>query len=589
MLGKSKVFGVSTCLVAHLLRPVSGHPFEGLHYPPPVTPAVTERFTNQLGAVACEAEICSTIGVNLLRLGGSAADAMVGAVLCVGTVSMYHSGIGGGGFMLIRSPDDSLKGNQSSPYEFIDFRETAPAAATEDMFSQNVNASMYGGQASGVPGELRGLEYLHSSYGRLPWSAVVQPAIRLARSGFPVNQDLAKFMRTTYSDSEEESFLVSDPAWSIDFAPSGSLLKLGEKMTRKRYADLLEAVAQHGADAFYKGPNADALIKALQQQGGIMTADDLRNYTVVARKPSQIEYRGGKITSGSAPSSGAVALAAMKILEGYDFLGNKSRTNESTHLVDEAMKFAYGMRAELGDPSFMENMTNFQTHMVSADTAREVRYKISDRPLGLEVYNARGLESLDTPGTSHLVAMDSTGLAISLTTTINLNFGSRLMVPETGLVMNNEMNDFSIPGQSNAFGYIPNSANYIRPGKRPLSSISTSIVERPDGGVSLVTGSAGGSRIITATLQVMLNVLDKNMSVFDALAEPRMHDQLVPQEVRFEYTFDNSTVAYMQQIGCNVTWVQPGQSTAQALMRLKNGGFEASGEPRQANSGGFAT
>ncbi|KAF4472220.1 gamma-glutamyltransferase [Fusarium albosuccineum] len=576
---------VLSALLSLVAQGVYAHPYPS-HYPPATSPAHSAHFTDKLGAVACENEICSTIGINVLRSGGNAADAMVATVFCVGTVAMYHSGIGGGGFMLVHK---STGRHGGSPYEFIDFRETAPGAAKEDMFKENVNASLYGGQASGVPGELRGLEHLHKNYGRLPWADLVKPAINVARYGFPVHADLVKFMKTTYTKSENESFLVTDPAWSIDFAPSGSLLKLGEKITRKRYADFLEEIALHGPDVFYEGAFAEATIKALKEKDGIMTTADLKNYSVVVREPSQINYRGGKITSGSAPSSGAVAATVMNILSGYDFIGDSSRVNESTHLIDEAMKFGYGMRTELGDPSFLKGLTEYQKQMMSNGTAKEVRSKITGKPLQLKDYDPNGLESLDTPGTSHLVAMDNSGLAISLTTTVNLIFGSRVMVPETGVVMNDEMNDFSIPGESNAFGYIPSEANFIRPGKRPLSSISTSIVERPDGTVSLVTGSAGGSRIITATLQVMLNVLEKNMTAHDALAAPRLHDQLVPQQITFEYAFDNSTVAYLKEIGCNVTWVAPGQSTAQALRRLVNGSFDAAGEPRQPNSGGFAT
>lgn len=442
---------------------------------------------------------------------------------------------------------------------------------------------------SGVPGELRGLEHLHKNYGRLPWSTLVKPAIRIARYGFPVNEDLDRFMKSTYTTNSNESFLVTDPTWAIDFAPAGKLLTLGEKITRKRYAKTLEAIAERGVNVFYEGPIAKATIKALKEQDGIMTLADLKNYSVAVREPNQIEYKGGKITGGTAPSSGAVGLAALKILEEYDFIGDATRVNESTHLLDEAMKFSYGMRTKLGDPSFVDGMTEYQKQMISEETAEAVRAKITDRALNLSAYDPDGLESLETPGTSHVVAMDSSGLAISLTTTINLIFGSRVMVPETGVIMNNEMNDFSIPGSSNAFGFIPSEANFIRPGKRPLSSISTTIVERANGIVSLVTGSAGGSRIITATLQVVLNVLEKNMTTHEALAEPRIHDQLVPQQVAFEYTFDNSTVAYMKEIGNNVTWVALGRSTAQALRLLENGTFEAAGEPRQVNSGGFAT
>ncbi|KAF7551243.1 hypothetical protein G7Z17_g5165 [Cylindrodendrum hubeiense] len=556
------------------------------YYPPATVPSVSKKFTDKLGAVACEAEECSTIGIDILRKGGSAADAIVGTVFCVGTIGMYHSGIGGGGFTLVHK--GSKKGKKSS-YEFIDFREEAPAAATEDMYTEDSDLSLYGGQASGIPGELRGLEHLHKNYGRLPWSTLVKPAIDIARYGFPVNADLDKFMKTTYTTYQNESFLLTDPTWAIDFAPKGKLLTLGDKITRKRYAKTLEAIAKGGADAFYEGHIARATIKALKEQDGIMTMADLKNYSVVVREPNQISYKGGKITGGTAPSSGAVGLAVMKILEGYEGIGDATQVNKSTHLLDEALKFSYGMRTNLGDPSFVDGMTEYQKQMVSEETAEAVRAKITDRALNLSAYDPAGLESLETPGTSHIVVMDKSGLAISLTTTINLIFGSRLMVPETGVIMNNEMNDFSIPGSSNAFGYIPSEANYIRPGKRPLSSISTTIVERANGIVSLVTGSAGGSRIITATLQVLLNVLEKNMTAPEALAEPRLHDQMVPQRVEFEYTYDNSTVAYMKEIGNNVTWVALGRSTAQALRLLENGTFEAAGEPRQFNSGGYAT
>ncbi|KAG5804015.1 hypothetical protein H9Q74_011295 [Fusarium xylarioides] len=553
-----------------LIAQAHGQPCD-VKYPPQTKPVETRQFSNSRGAVACENEICSTIGINILRQGGNAADAMVATVLCVGTVGMYHSGIGGGGFMLIHKPDGK---NESVPYEFVDFRETAPAAATENMFKNNVNASIYGGQASGVPGELRGLEHLHKNYGHLPWSKLVQPAIDVARYGFPVNNDTLKYMKMTYSKTENESFLFSDPAWAIDFAPNGRLLKFGEKLTRKRYADTLETIAAKGAGAFYEGPIADATIRTLKEQKGIMTTDDLKNYTVAIREPSQINYRGGKVTSGSAPSSGAVVAAALNILDGYDFLGDPKRVNDSAYLLDEAFKFGYGMRSNLGDPTFVKGLIEYQSQMYSNDTAQEIRGKLHGRALEVKDYDPKGLESLDTPGTSHVVTMDNSGLAISLTSTINLNFGSHVIIPETG---------------SNAFGFIPSEANFIKPGKRPLSSISTTIVEGPDGKVSLVTGSAGGSRIITATVQVVLNALEKNMTVRDALAAPRLHDQLEPRQVTFEYAYDNSTVAYLNEIGNNVTWIAPGQSTAQALRRLLDGTFEAAGEPRQANSGGFST
>ncbi|KAI0149626.1 gamma-glutamyltranspeptidase [Hypoxylon sp. NC0597] len=531
----------------------------------------------RLGAVASENAVCSKIGTSLLQAGGNAADALVGTVFCVGVTGMYHSGIGGGGFMLVRGSDGK--------YEFIDFRETAPAAAFQDMYNNNTDLSLYGGLASGVPGELRGLEYLHRNYGRLSWASVMAPAIKLAREGFEVTEDLVKYMNSVTNGS----FLTDDPAWAIDFAPKGYLVRRGETLTRKRYADTLEVIAREGPDAFYTGAIAKATIAALQKANGTMTLDDLRNYTVAIRRPAKIEYRGYKLTSVSAPASGAVALSTLKIVDGYNGFGDPASINLTTHRLDEAMKFAYGQRSKLGDPFFVEGLDEYQDSMLTDETAAEIRSKISDSSTqNVSYYDPEGLESLETPGTSHIVTADHTGLAVSLTTTINLLFGSRVIVPETGVIMNNEMNDFSVPGSSNAFGYIPSPENFIRPGKRPLSSISGTIVETPEGKLYFVIGSAGGSRIITATIQNIHHVIDQNFTTAEALAAPRLHDQLVPAQVSFEYAYDNSTVAYMKSLGYNVSWVAPGQSTAQGLRLLPNGTFEAAGEPRQINSGGYA-
>ncbi|KAI1414187.1 gamma-glutamyltranspeptidase [Hypoxylon sp. FL1857] len=532
----------------------------------------------RLGAVASENAVCSKIGTSLLQAGGNAADALVGTVFCIGVTAMYHSGIGGGGFMLVRGSDGK--------YEFIDFRETAPAAAFQDMYNNNTDLSLYGGLASGVPGELRGLEYLHRNYGQLSWAAVMAPAIKLAREGFEVTEDLVNYMSSVTPNG---NFLIDDPAWAIDFAPNGYLVRRGETLTRKRYADTLEVIAREGPDAFYTGAIAKATIAAVQKANGTMTLGDLRNYAVAIRQPAEIKYRGYKLTSVSAPASGAVTLSTLKIVDGYDDFGDPAAINLTTHRLDEAMKFAYGQRSKLGDPFFVEGLDEYQDSMLTDETAAEIRSKISDfSTQNVSYYDPDGLESLETPGTSHVVAADKTGLAVSITTTINLLFGSQVIVPETGVIMNNEMNDFSVPGSSNAFGYIPSPENYVRPGKRPLSSISGTIVETPEGKLYFVIGSAGGSRIITATVQNIHHVIDQNFTTAEALAAPRLHDQLVPAEVSFEYAYDNSTVAYMQSLGCNVTWIAPGESTAQGLRLLPNGTFEAAGEPRQINSGGFA-
>ncbi|KAJ8133460.1 hypothetical protein O1611_g174 [Lasiodiplodia mahajangana] len=531
------------------------------------------------GAIASENSQCSQIGIEMLESGGNAADAMVGTVFCVGVVNIMHSGIGGGGFMLVRSDNGT--------YEFIDFRETAPAAAFENMFTKNTDASLYGGLASGIPGELRGLEYLHKHYGRLPWAHVMSPAIKLARYGFRVNEDLVKAINKT----SPTDFLTRDPAWAIDFAPNGRLIRVNETITRRRYADVLEAISERGADVFYSGPIANATITALQGKGGTMTLEDLRDYSVVIRKPSNITYRGYKITSCGAPAGGSVVLSILNIVQGYGNFGSPLERNLSTHRLDEAIKFAYGERTNLGDPSYVSDVLQYQDSMLSAKTASEIRAKISDGKThaNISYYDPEGIESLNSHGTSYMATADHTGLAISLTTTINTLFGSRVMVPETGVAMNNEMNDFSIPGSSNVYGYRPSPVNYIQPGKRPLSSIASTIVETAlDGKLYLVIGSAGGSRIITATAQNLHHVLDENQNVAEALRAPRFHDQLVPTDVEFEYAYDNRTVSYMVSLGMNATWVAPGDSEAHAIRLLPNGTFEAAGEPRQFNSGGLA-
>lgn len=412
------------------------------------------------------------------------------------------------------------------------------------------------------------------------------PAVKVARRGFKVTEDLVRYMDSVTPNG---NFLTEDPTWAIDFAPNGYRVKLGETITRRRYADTLETIANHGPDAFYTGPIAKATIAALTKANGTMTLEDLKNYAVAIRKPSVINYRGYKLTATSAPSGGVVALSALNIVNGYEDFGDPAAVNLTTHRLDEAMRFAYGQRSELGDPLFVDSLDAYQQSMLSQETAEAIRSKISDfRTLNVSAYDPNGFESLPTPGTSHIVAADKHGLAISVTTTINLLFGSQLMVPETGVIMNDEMNDFSIPGSSNAFGYLPSPANFIRPGKRPLSSISPVIVETAKGKLYFVIGAAGGSRIITSTIQNIHHVLDEGLTVPQALARPRLHDQLSPNQVSFEYAYDNSTVAFLASLGHNVTWVAPGQSTAQGLRLLPNGTFEAGGEPRQKNSGGFA-
>lgn len=334
-----------------------------------------------------------------------------------------------------------------------------------------------------------------------------------------------------------------------------------------------------------------------------MTLQDLQSYKVACRPALNTTYRGYRLFSTGVPASGAVSLNILKILEQYDPDDRDEDVNLRTHRFDEAMRFAYGARVLLGDPDFVEGMDVYEAALLDEATAKDIRNQIhDDTTLPVDSYDPHEVYSTEGFGTSHVVTADRSGLAGSLTSTVNLLFGALIVDPATGVILNNEMNDFSIPGVRNAFGFEPSAANFIRPGKRPLSSVAPIIVERGSDSAGeaegdddsnrslyLVVGAAGGSRIISSTAQVVWHVLEHGMTIGDALLEPRLHDQLMPNEVLFEYKFDNNTVASMKEKGHNVAWVREGLSAVQGIRVLEGGVLEAAGEPRQGNSAGLTT
>ncbi|KAH7320236.1 gamma-glutamyltranspeptidase [Stachybotrys elegans] len=565
-------------LAVSCIRPVSGAYInkdsdDGYEYPE----IVLEPQPGSRGAVASEAIECSAIGRDLLARGGNAADALVGTTFCVGVIGMYHSGIGGGGFALVRGSD----GN----FEAIDFRESAPAAASENMYQGNVHGSVYGGLSAGVPGEVRGLEYIHTKYGELPWETVLAGAIHVARTGFKVSHDLVRYMGFALNMSET-NFLTQEP-WAEDFAPNGVLVKEGDIMTRKRYANMLERIAEQGADAFYSGEFAESMIATIQETNGTMTLEDLQQYQVKSRNVPTISYRGLQLHGVGSPAGGAVGFSILKTMEQYD-TADWADLGLSYHRFDESMRFAYGARLELGDPSFVDRIDELEAEMLSDDTAEQIRARILDNQTQpVEHYDPRMIYTSESHGTSHIVTTDHSGMATSLTTTINLLFGAQIMDPLTGVIINNEMNDFSIPGVRNEFGFVPSEANYIRPHKRPLSSITPVIAVYPNGTLFATVGAAGGSRIISSTAQVIWHVLEHEMTMTEALAQPRIHDQLMPNYAMVEYIFDNATVDSLRDRGHDITYVRQGLSAVQGIRRMGDGAFEAASEPRQSNSGGL--
>ncbi|KAG5996112.1 hypothetical protein E4U52_007276 [Claviceps spartinae] len=531
------------------------------------------------GAIATESLECSTIGKDLLARGGNAADALVGATFCVGVIGMYHSGIGGGGFALVRDANGS--------YEAVDFREAAGEAASEDMFQGNVAGSVYGGLAVGVPSEVRGLEYIHKKYGALPWKTVMQGAIHVARDGFRVSEDLIRYINNTVR-GQPRNFLVEDPNWAQDFAPKGRLVQVGEIMTRKRYANTLETIANQGADVFYTGKLAAAMVKYIQDYNGTLTASDFASYKVLTRPVKNATYHGIHLYTMGAPASGPIALNFLKTMEQYH---NDTSDDEAltTHRLTEAMRFAYGARASLGDPDFVKETEALETRLLDTAYARHTRDRISDsHTLPLREYNPEGLALPSSHGTSHLVTADASGMATSLTTTVNLLFGAQIMEPGSGIILNNEMNDFSIPDTPNQFGFPPAPANFIRPFKRPLSSITPIIAALPSGDLYATIGAAGGSRIISSTALSLWHILEQGKTLCEALTQPRLHDQLMPNMVLLEEDgFDKNIVSGLKKRGHVVTWVAKGLSAVQGIIRHAGGQFEAVGEPRQGNSAGL--
>lgn len=544
------------------------------------------------GAAATELGTCSEVAIDILTQGGNAADGMIAGALCVGVVQAYHSGIGGGGFMLIRFNNE----NGTHAYEEIDFRETAPGASNETMYSShgvNQTLSTIGGLAVGVPGEMRGWEKLHSRHGSLPWKTLFQPAIDLARNGFIVNPDLADAI-------SQYPFIKNNTEFAAIYAPNGTALGLGDRCYRKNLADTLEKIANEGVEAFYSGNStiAQGIVKKIASTGGIMTLEDLAGYKAIVRQPVNATYRDTRIFSTVAPSSGTVVLSALKIFEGYNgsYLESSPEYNLTTHRIIEATKLAYGQRANYGDPAYTANITALEHLYLTEPVIEAARAEIVDNTtFGNAYYTPTGYVPSAEGGTSHMAVVDGSGMAVSLTTTVNLYWGSRVMTPE-GIILNNEMDDFSSPGQVNAFGFAASPINYIQPGKRPQSSIASSMAEDLETGELLIaTGSAGGSRIITATLQELHHYIDQGLNASQCVHQPRWHDQLsgvtyfeLPALAQGLPGFNNGTVAYLKGLGYNATYQGITGSTSHVVARLPNGQFEAASDPRKVAGHGAA-
>ncbi|KAH7108183.1 gamma-glutamyltranspeptidase [Auriculariales sp. MPI-PUGE-AT-0066] len=506
------------------------------------------------GAVSTENQNCSTIGVDILQAGGNAVDAAVASTLCVGTVSMFSSGIGGGGFatsefISIALPHtltdcNTVRLPNGGGVYTVDFRETAPTASNKSMFGSDPMTSIFGGLSVGVPGEIRGLQEMHDRWGRLPWEQVVLPAAKLAEGWF-VGPELAKRLQTYKVPLE------ANADWRPIFAPNGKVLLEGEWISRHNLSRTLHEIARQGPDAFYTGRIARSLVKKISSTGGILTLEDLAGYKVHVDKAFEGTYRGKKVFTTHPPTSGIVLLHMLNLLEGYD-IPEDGLTPLNFHRMVEAMKFAAAARTRLGDPAF--NLDDDIEEIPTKKFARRLSKNITDDTTHTVNYYNPVYDVKEDHGTMHLSVVDSDHMAVAITSTVNLIFGSFVLDPETGVILNDEMDDFSRPGIPNYFGLYPSPFNYPEPNKRPLSSTCPTIIENEDGSLHLVIGGSGGSRIFPAVAQVIVG-LDVGKSISAAIEAPRAHSQLLPPTVDLDSTVGDDIVQGLLNRGHNATVV----------------------------------
>jgi gamma-glutamyltranspeptidase/glutathione hydrolase len=526
------------------------------------------------GMVVAQEARAARIGVAMLERGGNAVDAAVATGFALAVTYPRAGNIGGGGYMVIHF-GDSRRGPRNIA---IDYRETAPAAATRDMFldekgNADARKSRDSALAIGVPGTVAGLALAHRRFGsgRLTLAELMEPAIKLAREGFEVDTDVADSL------PRARTRLARWPSSAkIFLKPDGSALGTGDMLVQRDLADTLQAIAERGPSAFYEGPVAEKLAAGVQAAGGIMTAEDLKAYRAHLRRPVRGRYRGYEIVSMPPSSSGGVVLIEMlNILEGYKLaeLDEPSRL----HLMIEAMRRAYADRAAyLGDPAVVSAPL---TRLMSRRYAAQLRAGI-DRERATPSREIREDLLLPREGTNttHFSVIDRYGNAVSNTYTLNFSYGVGLVADGTGVLLNNELDDFAArPATPNAYGLIGGDANAPGPGKRPLSSMTPTIVLK-NGRPVIVTGSPGGSRIITAVLQILVNVIDRGMDAASAVAAPRIHHQWSPDHVFAENALPAPTVAALEGLGHKIERRPPFTQANTILVTPR--GYVGAADPR---------
>ena len=527
--------------------------------------ALAQPVTAPNGMVSSQEAIATQVGVEILKQGGNAVDAAVAVGFTLAVTLPRAGNLGGGGFMLVHLAEE----NKTIA---IDYREMAPANAHRDMYlnedgSVNKQLSRFHGKAIGVPGTVRGLITALEKYGSLSLQKVMQPAIDLASNGIRVNQDLAQSLQRA------QQRLSQWPASKKIFLDqNGDPFKAGSRLIQTDLANTLKLIADQGARGFYQGKTAKNIAAAVQAAGGVLTEEDLANYEVKIRPPVTGSYRGYSIASMPPPSSGGThIIQILNIMENFDIASTGHNSAMTIHLMTEAMRQAYADRSQyLGDPDFTEVPVGVLTHKDYAkDHAKKIDPAIArnskDIQPGLE-------EHFESPQTTHFSVTDQWGNTVSNTYTLNFSYGSGIVAKGTGVLLNNEMDDFSAkPGVANAYGLIGGEANAIEAKKRPLSSMSPTIVFDKDNNVFLVTGSPGGSRIITTTLQIISNVIDHQMNIAEATQAPRFHHQWLPDTLTLERGFSPDTIRLLQKKGHQINGSRWAMGSTQSIMKNQQG------------------
>lgn len=470
------------------------------------------------GVVATDDGRCSKIGMDVLKAGGHAVDASVAVALCLGVVSPASSGIGGGSFMLIRQSDGKAQA--------LDMRETAPAQASENMYGGNDTLKRSGILSVAVPGGLAGLFKAWEQHGKLPWRRLVRPAEALARGGFKVSPYLYMQMQST------KSGILADEGLRDVFTSNGDILQLGDICRNKKLAETLRKISKYGLKAFYNGSVGFNLVRDIQKAGGILTIKDLQRYEVKVREPITANILGLKLISMPPPSSGgATMMLVLNILAQYEVPSGLSGSL-GIHRQIEALKHGFAVRMNLGDPEYL-NVSEVVSDMLSPKFARTLKKTIYDNMTFDPRHYGGRWNQIHDHGTSHLSIVDHERNAVSMTTTVNAYFGAQILSPSTGIVLNNEMDDFSMPMNGSKNLPPPAPANFIRPGKRPLSSMTPTIVLK-DEKLIAVLGASGGANIIGGITGVLLNHFVRGMDPLSAVMAPRVYHQLIPNIVYYE-------------------------------------------------------